>query len=119
MLQLKSLDAGHVVGCVVDGKINSDDIDTIWKEIDRKFKGHEKLSIYVEVKNYGGISLDAFFEDLKRGYKHFSNFSKKAVVTDKNWIKKMTPVVNKIFPNIEVKCFSFEDKEKAIEWVQN
>ncbi len=119
MLKLKSLDAGHVIGCVVDGKISSDDIETIWNEIESKSKDHEKLSIYVEVKNYGGISLQAFFEDLKHGYKHFTGFSKKAVVTDKNWIKKMTPVVNKIFPNIEVKCFSFEDKDKVIEWVQN
>ncbi|NIP38744.1 MAG: STAS/SEC14 domain-containing protein [Candidatus Dadabacteria bacterium] len=119
MLNLIELNADHVIGCVVDGKIGSDDIEAIWNEIDRKFKSHEKLSVYVEVKDYGGISLDAFFEDLKHGFKHFSDFDKKAVVTDKKWMMKMAPVVDKIFPNIEVKCFSFEDKDKAIEWVKS
>lgn len=119
MLELISLEADNVVACVVDGKISSQDIDTIWNEIDGKLKDNKKLSVYVEVKDYGGISIDAFFEDFKRAYKHFNHFSKKAVVTDKNWIKKITPVVDKIFPNIEVRCFSFEDKDKAIEWIKN
>ncbi len=119
MLSLIPMDADHVIGCVVDGKISSEDIDTIWNEIDRKLKDHKKLCVYVEVKDYGGISLDAFFEDFKHVFKHFGDFSKKAVVTEKNWMMKMAPVVDKIFPNIEVRCFSFEDKDKAVEWVQS
>ena len=119
MLKMLSLDADHVIGCEVDGKISSEDIDIIWNEIEKKFKDHEKLSVYVEVKDYRGISLDALFEDFKLAYKHFSDFSKKAVVTDKKWMKKLTPIVDKIFPNIEVKCFSFEDKDKAAQWVKS
>jgi len=53
------------------------------------------------------------------GFKHFKDFDKKAVVTDKTWMKKITPLINKLFPNIEVKCFSFKDKNEAVEWVKS
>jgi hypothetical protein len=119
MLEILSLDADNVIGCVIDGKINAEDIEKISKEIDDKLKTHKKLRVYVEVKNLGGISLDAFFEDLKLGFRHFKNFDKKAVVTDKGWMMKVAPIVDKIFSSIEVKCFSFEDKDEAVKWVKS
>jgi len=119
MLEILSLDADNVIGCAVDGKINSEDIEKISNIIDEKLKTHEKLRVYVEVNNLDGISLDALFKDLKLGFKHFNHFDKKAVVTDKAWMKNITPVINKIFSNIEVKCFCFEDKDEAVQWVKS
>ena len=119
MLEILSLYADNVIGCAVDGKINSEDIEKISNIIDEKLKTHEKLRVYVEVNNLDGISLDAFFKDLKLGFKHFNHFNKKAVVTDKVWMKNITTVINKIFSNIEVKCFCFEDKNEAVQWVKS
>lgn len=118
MIDMVSLDSDSVIGCVINGKINSDDIEKISTEIEKRLNTHDKLRVYVEVKDLGGISLDALLKDLKMGFKHYNNFVKKAVVTDKEWMKKIAPAVNKIFTNIDVKCFSFEDKDKARKWVQ-
>jgi len=119
MLEILSLDADNVIGCTVDGKISSEDIEQISNVIDEKLKTHDKLRVYVEVNNLDGISLDALSKDLKLGFKHFNHFDKKAVVTDKGWMLKIAHTLDKIFSNIEVKCFCFEDKEEAVQWVKS
>ena len=60
-----------------------------------------------------------FQKILKLGFKHFNNFDKKAVVTVKGWMMKIAHTIEKIFLNIEVKCFCFEDKEEAVQWVKS
>jgi intergrase/recombinase len=108
----------HVIGCKIDGRINKEDIEKLETYIEDKLSKNKKLRIYVEVLKLEGISLEAVFKDLKLGIKHFNDFDKKAVVTDKDWMKKVAAIADKIFLNIEVRCFSFEDKEKALEWAK-
>lgn len=118
MIDIIPTNTDNVVGCKVDGKINTEDIEKLANYIEDKLLKNKKLRIYVEVAKLEGISLEALFKDLKLGIKHFSDFDKKAVVTDKAWMKKVAAIADKIFPNIEVRCFSFEEKEKALEWAK-
>lgn len=118
MIEIIPTNADNVIGFKIDGKINTEDMDRIANYIKDKFIENKKLRIYVEVVKLEGISLEALFKDLKLGIKHFYNFDKKAVVTDKEWMKKVAVIADKIFPNIEVRCFSFEDKENALEWAK-
>jgi len=118
MIELIPTNADNVIGCKIDGNINTEDIVRIAEYIEDKFIKNKKLRIYVEVIKLEGISLEALFKDLKLGIKHFNDFDKKAIVTDKEWIKKVAAIADKIFPNIEVRCFSFEDREKALEWAK-
>jgi len=119
MIDIIHTDADNIVGCRIDGKINTADIEKVANYIEEKLKTNRKLRIYVEVKRLKGISLEAFFKDFKFGIKHFNDFEKKAVVTDKEWMKKAAVIADKLFPNIEVRCFSYEDKEKALEWAES
>jgi hypothetical protein len=118
MIELIPTNADNLIGCKIDGKINTEDIVRIADYIEDKFIKNKKLRIYVEVIKLEGISLEALFKDLKLGIKHFNDFDKKAVVTDKKWMKRVAALADRIFPNIEVRCFSFEDKEKALEWAK-
>lgn len=118
MIEIIPTNTDNRIGCKIDGKINTEDIERIAKYIEDKFIKNKKLRIYVEVIRLEGISLEALFKDLKLGIKHFKDFDKKAVVTDKEWMKKVAAIADKIFPNIDVKCFSFEEKEKALEWAK-
>jgi hypothetical protein len=118
MIDIIPTNTDNVIGCKIDGKINAEDIERIANYIEDKFVKNKKLRIYVEVIKVEGISLEAIFKDLKLGIKHFNDFDKKAVVTEKEWMKKVAVIADKIFPNIEVRCFSFEDKEKALEWAK-
>lgn len=116
MIDIIPTNADNVIGCRIDGKIDTGDIETVAEYIEDKIMQDKKQRIYVELIKLEGISLEALFKNLKLGIKHFNDFDKKAIITDKGWIKKVAAIADKIFPNIEVKCFSFE--EKALEWAK-
>ncbi|MEE9164912.1 MAG: STAS/SEC14 domain-containing protein, partial [Nitrospinota bacterium] len=117
MLKIIDFENEKVIGMSIDGKIETGDIELVATLCEEKFKKNEKLSIYVEMESFNGISLEAFFKDLKFGIKNFGKFDKKAVVTDKSWIKKLGNFSDKLFGSIEIKSFSFEEKNEAQKWV--
>ncbi len=117
MAHIIPMEADNIVGMRVKGKLSEEDFDRIVTVIDERLTRHEKLRIYVEMESFGGMSLETFFKDVQFGLKRYDRFDKKAIVTDQAWVQKVVPVVDKLFPNIEVKAFPFEEKERAKEWV--
>lgn len=108
-----------VIGYRINGRINVDDIGNIKRLIEDKIQRHPKLRVYVEVINLDGISFEALVDDLKLAFKHYDKFERKAVVTDKKWIQTLSPIAGRFFPGIEVKCYSFTDRDKALEWIKS
>jgi len=117
MIEIIDFDNEKILGVAIKGRISTEDIEKTAKLAEEKFKNSEKLSVYVEMENFEGISLEAFFKDLKFGVKNFGKFDKKAVVTDKTWVKRLGEFSDKLFGSIEIKCFSFEDIDEAKSWV--
>ena len=104
MVKIIDFDNEKVIGMALDGKIQTEDIELVAKLCEEKFEHNEKLSIYVEMQSYPGISFEAFFKDLKFGIKNFGKFDKKAVVTDKGWVKKLGEVSDKLFSTLSRYC---------------
>jgi len=117
MVKIIDFDNDKVIGMAMDGKISTEDIEHVAALCVDKFERNKQLSIYVEMESFEGISLEAFFKDLKFGIKNFGKFDKKAVVTDKGWVKKLGEISDKLFGSIEIKCFSFEETDEARKWV--
>lgn len=118
MIEIIDTGADNVIGCKVDGRIEKQDILKVTEYVEEKLKTHEKLRVYVEVEKLGLMKPEALFKDLQFAIKHFKKFEKKAVVTDKKWVNKIAPVVDKLFPKIELKCFETSKKAEALEWVK-
>lgn len=118
MIEFIDMCNGNVIGLKVDGKISKRDISDIAAVVEEKLKKYEKLRVYVEVLNMEGISAEALWDDLKLAFKHYVNFSRKAVVTDRKWVRRLTPIVSGLLPGIEVRCFSFDEKNRALEWIK-
>ncbi|WP_163831361.1 SpoIIAA family protein [Spartinivicinus ruber] len=117
MLDVFPLISDKIIAIEIDGKIKKVDIDRLTKVIDDRLKYHEQLNIYVEIKKFSGIELDALIEELKFAVSHFKEFGKKAIVSDKVWIEKTVTISDKFFPSIEAQYFAYEEREKAIEWL--
>ncbi len=108
-----------IVGLNIDGKIEAEDIDLVVKSIEHRLEKEEKLRIYAEVNNWAGMSLPAFIKDITFALKHFQDFEKEAIVSDRQWLESLANVGNTLFSSIEVKHFTFADKEKALEWISS
>ena len=117
MVKIIDFENDKVIGMSIDGKIEAGDIELIASLCEEKFNKADKLSIYVEMESFKGLSIEAFFKDLKFAIKNFSKFDKKAVVTDKAWMQKLGNFSDKLFGSIEIKVFPFEEKEEAMNWV--
>jgi hypothetical protein len=39
-------------------------------------------------------------------------------VTDRKWMQKIVDLEDKLFRKIDMKCFSFEDKDKAVDFLK-
>ena len=119
MIELIELQSQNVVGVRVSGKIDKTDIEKTTKAIEDKLAAVDRLRIYVELESFGGISIEALVEDIRFAFPHLRNFEKKAVVSEKGWVEKLIDIGDKLFPSIEVRHFSFDQKDEAIKWVQS
>ncbi|MGK7919698.1 MAG: STAS/SEC14 domain-containing protein [Trichodesmium sp.] len=120
MMEIIPLENQKIIGLSINGKIEISDIEKVKTLVEERLKSQSKLRVYVEVKSFQGISVEALWEDLKFALPHLKDFEKKAVVCDKSWVNKLTTASNKIFGNIthiEIKCFSWSEKEEALEWI--
>ena len=109
----------RVIGLEIDGWINAEDVERIAELIETELNGQEKLRIYAEVNNWTGISLEAFLKDLKFSLEHFQDFEKEAIVSDNKWLEALAALGNTLFSSIEVKHFSLNERDQALEWVLN
>lgn len=107
----------NIIGLDIDGWIDAEDIDRITKLIEPRLKQGERLRIYAEVNNWSGMSLGAFVKDLRFSLKHLQDFDKEAIVSDRKWLQALTAVSNTLFSGIEVKHFTLDEKEQALEWI--
>ncbi|MCC0177772.1 STAS/SEC14 domain-containing protein [Waterburya agarophytonicola K14] len=109
----------HIIALEIDGWIDAEDIDRITKLIEPRIDAGEKLRIYAEVSSWSGMSLGAFIKDLKFSLQHLNNFEKEAIVSDRKWLEALAALSNTLFSSIEVKHFTPDEKDKALEWVMS
>ncbi|MCW7555755.1 STAS/SEC14 domain-containing protein [Endozoicomonas gorgoniicola] len=119
MIEILEMPADFVVGIRVSGKIEKDDILPLIDYMKPKFDQHSKLSVYVEVESWEGITVSALWEDMKFGLPHLKAINKKAVVTDRQWLSRVTEWADMLFPGIKAEPFGLQQKEQALHWLMN
>lgn len=117
MLNFIDFEDSNVVGLTIDGKITDEELDAVVSRFEKKFESYEKVRLYAEMKNFGGMEIKAFFKDLKFGLTNFSRFEREAVVTDAEWAQQFATISDPLVPTVDVKAFSYAEKEEAKAWI--
>ena len=121
MIDHLEMEADHVVGVRVDGKVLSTDIERTMNALEEKMRTHQRVSIYMEIDSLSGITPEAILKDVKYGVEQLKNlgrFYRAAVVTDIGWIRAAVGFEDLIVPKIEVKAFSKSDRDVATAWIK-
>lgn len=119
MIELIDIPAHNVVGMRIAGKIDKEGFDTVLAEIKKAMEASEdRIRVYVELEEFGGMEMSALVEDIKFVIPNFRRFAKKAVVSDKAWVAKLGEVGDKLFPSIDVKTFTPQERDIALRWVE-
>lgn len=99
----------------IDGKVTKQDIEKFETHYKEAKNDNEKVSLLLEVENIN-YSLDGLTEDMKFDMKHWNDFDKIAVVSDKKSIE-LGSKLPKVLPSLDVEHFSFSEKNQAMNWL--
>ena len=120
MLEMIDIGFEKAVAYRLGGKITEEEMASVFSIFKEKIEKGEELIIYQEIVSIGGVEFDAMVEKFKFLIDFgISHFSKVAVVTHKKWIQKLVDIEDKIFKNVDMKGFSTEEKDKAIEFLKS
>jgi hypothetical protein len=75
------------------------------------------VRLYFELRHFKGWELAAAWEDLKFDFRHRNDFSKVAIVGDKQWEKWLTNLT-KPFTKAAVRYFDVHEKDAAKQWIE-
>ena len=120
MLEIIDIGIDDAVAFRWGGKVTEAEMKFVFSVLKEKIEDHGKISVYQEVESIGGVAIEGIVEKLKF-LKEFglSHFNKIVVVTDKKWVRKIAEIEDKIFMKIDIKCFSTDEKNQAIEFIKN
>ena len=120
MIEILDIGINNVVAYRVEGKVTENEMQSVLSIFKDKIQAGAKVSIYQEIVSVGGAELDAIIEKLKF-FSEFgiSHFDKIAILTQKNWMHKIIDLKGKLFKAFDMKGFSIDDKEKALEFLRS
>ena len=107
-----------VIALRFSGLITSKDYtDSLIPLIDAAAKEHDKLKLLCVLDQYfDGYSAGAMWDDMRFGFSHLTTFSKLALVTDIDWIRKSAKLFGSLMPT-EVMVFDVDDLDDAKNWI--
>ncbi len=119
MLEMMDIGVEEAVSYRLGGKITEEEMTSVLSIFKEKIDKGEKLIVYQAIESIGGAEFDAMIEKLKFLFGvGLSHFSKIAVVTHKKWIHHLADLEGKLFKNMDMRGFSIEEKDKAIEFLK-
>jgi len=82
MLEIIPFKEGNIIGLRLNGKIEVEEFDETVAKIEEMLKEHNKLRVYAEIEEIGGMSVNTLMKDMHFKFKHWRDFEKEAVVSD-------------------------------------
>ncbi len=104
----------------LSGKLNSEEMKIALDELVSNSKNIENGKMLYDVIDFHVPSLGAIGIELSRlpeMFRLMKKFDRAAVLSDKTWIKKVSELEGALFPGLEIKAFSREQKAEAEAWL--
>lgn len=119
MLELIDIGIENATAFRISGKISEKEMSSVLSNAKEKTAEFGKIVIYEEIQSFEGIELSAIAEKFRYLFDMgISNLTRIAIVTDKGWIQKIAEIEDNLFKQIEIKCFSFDEKALAIAFLE-
>ncbi len=101
-------------------KLDTEDMRVALDELISKSENIEKGNILYEIIDLPVPSLGAIGVELSRLPEVFElvkKFDRIAVLTDKDWLKKVSELKGALYPGLEIKAFNRDQKAEAEVWL--
>ncbi len=117
-LNIKQEDTGvdHVLGFSINGNLSKADYEFINEQFDSHLSQHPDVRVYFEILSLKGMTLNAFFQDIKTTINYYDKILKIAIVA--KGMETITKIGDFFTPGISAKHFQLDQKQEAIEWLK-
>jgi hypothetical protein len=112
--ELSDLPSG-VTGFEVTGTVTVEDYRGVVLPALERAVGSGKVRFVVVIPDFHGMARGAVWEDLKVGIEDFRAWQRIALVTDIEWMNRMTSMFGWMTPG-EVRQFPLAQRDDAIAW---
>ena len=106
----------------MSGKLNAEDMIIALDKLVSRSENIENGKMLYDVIDFHIPSLDAItieFSRLPSMFGFLKKFRRAAVLTDKTWLKKVSEFEGALFPRLEFKAFSRDQKIEAEAWLSS
>lgn len=107
----------NVLGIKINGKIRSEDYEKVLiPAMEDMIAEKSPISTLIDMSDFSGMEISAFWDDFKFGIKHMKDFKRIAIVGNKKWIERAAKLADPL-TKVEIRSFLTTDMEEAWEWV--
>lgn len=117
MYEILTESQGKLLGLRVSGKVTAEDYESLIPEMERRIDAAGPLRLLCDMRDFGGIEIEAFWADFKFSVRHLKDFERMAVVGDQRWLEWWTKAASP-FVKTQVKCFGSEEIREAWAWLR-
>jgi hypothetical protein len=104
-----------VIGFEAGGKLEAEDYrDVVLPALERAAAAGD-VRFLIVMRDFGGMSGGAVWQDLKMGVEHLRKWKRIALVTDIDWVTHMTALFGWMTPG-ETKTFPLDQQDEAVKW---
>jgi hypothetical protein len=105
-----------VLGFEAKGALHADDYrKVLLPAVEAAIQRGEKVRIVLVFERFDGLSGGALWQDLKVGVGHLTSWERIALVTDIDWMIRLTALFGWMTPG-ELKRFPLAERDAAIAW---
>jgi hypothetical protein len=115
-LERITFERSDVVGFRATGRIESEDVDEIAREIRRVRREQKRLRMYAEIEPDWRMGPKAWFKDVMAGLRNSFGFRAAAIVTDQAWPARAAGTAGWL-PGLKVRTFPTDQAEAARAWI--
>ncbi len=104
----------------ISGKLDSTDMRLLIEDLDTQSKALTSGKMLVRIQDFNMPTLGAMGVEISRMptlFKMIRRFDRAAVVSDKDWIRRMSAVEGAIIPGLEVRGFELHEVAQAEIWL--
>lgn len=119
MIEMIPVENEQLVAYRVEGSVTEEDFERVASALEDRMESGEPVRLYAEIASLKGMTMDALASNLAFGAKHATDIGKldrAAVVAREDWIRTLVGIEDTVLPNVEMKAFPMQDKDRAMAW---
>ena len=119
MLEFITHPAEHVVAMKAGGVVTAEELQQAIDAIEAAKRDHPRISLVVEFDDMRWMTLTALLKDIGYGLTQLSDlerYHRAAVITDKEWIKHIAHLEDRLFKVVDLRTFPRRDYATALQW---